>query len=124
LRILIAATDIPFLGEMEQALAQAGYKVIACTDGMEAWDYLASTVLPDLLITSIDLGPGMPPGTALGLHAHADKVPVIYTPKNAEMAGHADPDHGAVLARPFDVSSLVATAQRLLVGPPRPDDRR
>jgi hypothetical protein len=87
---------------------------IACTNGMEAWDYLANTALPDRLITSIDLGSGMPPGTALGMQAHSSKVPVIYIPETAEKAEHADPDHGAVLVRPFDVRSLVEAAQRLM----------
>jgi len=114
MRILIAETDLLFLREMKQALEEAGHQVTACNDGMGAWGYLASTAPPDLLVTRINLGPGMPPGTALGLHANSSKIPVIYIPESAEMAEHADPEHGAVLVQPFGAAVLVETMQRYL----------
>jgi CheY-like chemotaxis protein len=112
MHVLIAETNILLLREMKQALLQAGHQVTACNDGMGAWGYLASTAPPDLLITSINLGVGMPPGTALAMHARSRKIPIIYIPESADMAAHADPEHGAILLQPFGMTSLVETTQR------------
>jgi hypothetical protein len=68
-----------------------------------------------ILITGILLGVGIPPGTALGLRAHSQRIPVIYTPTDIERAGLADLEHGAVLIRPFAIDTLLATI-RWLVG--------
>jgi two-component system cell cycle response regulator CpdR len=116
MRILVAETDVPFLAEMKQALEQAGHDVTTFTNGMAAWDGLVSAVPPDLLVTRSHLGPGMPPGTALGLHAHSRQppIPVIYIPASVELAEHADPAHGAVLIKPFAVTDLVETVHQLL----------
>jgi two-component system, cell cycle response regulator CpdR len=117
MRILVAETDVPFLAEMKQALEQAGHDVTTFTNGMAAWNSLVSAVLPpDLLVTRAHLGPGMPPGTALGLHAHSRQppIPVIYIPASVELAKHADPAHGAVLIKPFAVTELVETVHQLL----------
>jgi DNA-binding response OmpR family regulator len=116
MRILVAETDLLFLREIKQALEQAGHHVTASIDAMGAWGYLAGIPPPDLLVTRFHLGPGMPPGTALGLHAHSchPRIPVIYIPASTERAEHADPEHGAVLVKPFAVTDLVATVHRLL----------
>ena len=116
MHVLVAETDVSFLAEMTQALEQAGHDVTAANNGMAAWDALMSAKPPDLLVTRFHLGPGMPPGTALGLRAHAchPRIPVIYIPASAEHAVHADPEHGAVLVKPFAVTELIATVQRLL----------
>ena len=119
MRILIAETDLVLLRRMKQALEQAGHDVTAANDGMGAWGYLASSNPPDLLVTRFRLGSGAPPGTALGLHARSSqpRIPVIYIPASAERAAHADPEHGAILIKPFAVTELVATVHRLLCGP-------
>jgi two-component system, cell cycle response regulator CpdR len=117
LRILVAETDLPLLAEISQALERAGYEVTACSDGMSAWDSLVGTAPPDLVVTRGHLGPGTPPGTALGLHAYScdPRIPVVYIPAGAaEPAEHADPEHGAVLVKPFAVTDLVATVNRLV----------
>jgi CheY-like chemotaxis protein len=116
MRILIAETDFLFLTEMKQTLERAGHSVIAATDGMGAWDYLVGAGPPDLLVTPIDFGPGMPPGTALGLHAQScqPRIPVIYIPATLELAEHADPEHGAILVKPFAIKDLAETVHRLL----------
>jgi DNA-binding response OmpR family regulator len=113
LRILIAETDLVLLAEMRQALEGAGHTVITSTDGMGAWDHLVSTSPPDLLVTRCDLGPGMPPGTALGLRAQSShpRIPVIYIPGSIERAEHVDPQHGTILVKPFSVADLVATVK-------------
>jgi DNA-binding response OmpR family regulator len=118
MHILLAETDLLCLREIRQALEQAGHHVTASTDGMGAWGYLVSAAPPDLLVTGLHLGAGMPPGTALGLHAHCcrPRIPVIYIPTSAE-ADYADPEHGAVLVKPFAVADLVATVRRLLTTP-------
>jgi DNA-binding response OmpR family regulator len=116
MRILIAETDLRLLTEMKQALEQAGHNVTASNNGMGAWGYLTSAEPPDLLVTRLRLGAGAPPGTALGLHAqlaHRPPIPVIYIPSDAERAKLADPEHGAVLVKPFALSELVATVHRL-----------
>jgi CheY-like chemotaxis protein len=116
MHILIAETDLLLLREMKQALEQAGHDVTIANDGMGAWGYLAGAAPPDLLVTRFRLGSGAPPGTALGEHAHTHQppIPVIYIPASVELARHADPEHGAVLVKPFAVADLVATANRLL----------
>jgi DNA-binding response OmpR family regulator len=118
MRILLAETDLLFLREMKQALEQAGHLVTESMDGMGAWGYLVGTAPPDLLVTRLHLGAGMPPGTALGLHAYCcrPRIPVIYIPTNAE-AAYADPEHGSILIKPFAVADLVATVHRLLIPP-------
>jgi CheY-like chemotaxis protein len=126
MRILIAETDLLFLREMKQALEQAGHHVTASNNGMEAWLCLTGTPPPDLVVTRFHLGSGMPPGTALGLHAYAShpRIPVIYIPASAERAEHADPEHGAVLVKPFAVTDLVATVDQLLVSASSPSRGR
>ena len=113
--ILIAETDVEPLKKMARALEQAGHRVTAATDGLQAWSALVGAVPPDLLVTRICLGNGKPPGTALGLraYAHDPPIPVIYIPANPELAQHADPAHGAVLTRPFTVSDLLRTVERV-----------
>jgi DNA-binding response OmpR family regulator len=114
--ILIAETDLQLLADMKDALEQAGHEVTVASDGMEAWGYLVNPIPPDLLVTRIHLGSGTPPGTALGLHAHSCDpcIPVIYIPGSADGATFANPEHGAILVKPFAVAELVATAGRLL----------
>jgi DNA-binding response OmpR family regulator len=117
MRLLIAETDLQFLAEMRQALELAGHEVVVAKDGMGAWGYLAGAAPPDLLVTRLHLGKGSPPGTALGLHAraHIPPIPVIYIPAGIEQAKLADPEHGAVLVKPFAVAELVETVRRLAV---------
>ena len=116
MRILIADTDLVCLGEMKQALEQAGHEVTMAGDGMSAWGHLTAAVPPDILVTRLDLGPKMPPGTALGRHAHSRQpcIPVIYIPTSVERSQHADPEHGEILVKPFAPATLVETIDRLL----------
>jgi DNA-binding response OmpR family regulator len=114
MRILIAETDLSFLAEMKQALERAGHAVIESHNGLQAWHHLTGATPPDLLVTRAHLGPGTPPGTALGLYAHASRIPVVYIPANADLARLAEPKHGAVLIKPFAPAELVATVNRLL----------
>ena len=118
MRILLAETDLLLMREMRQALEQAGHHVMASMDGMGAWGYLVGTIPPDLLVTGLHLGSAMPPGTALGLHAYCchPQIPVVYIPASIE-AEYANPEHGAILIKPFAVADLVATVHRLLIGP-------
>jgi DNA-binding response OmpR family regulator len=116
MRILIVETDLQFLAEMKQGFEQAGHQVTIANEGMGAWGYLTGTDPPDLLVTRLHLGSGSPPGTALGsqAQAHDPPIPVVYIPATAELAKLADPDHGAILTKPFTVAELVAAANRLL----------
>ena len=118
MRILVAETDLAFLAEVKRALEDSGHEVIVANDGMGAWGYLAGTAPPDLLVTRLHLGRGAPPGTALGMHAqsHIPRIPVIYIPSDAERAKLAEPEHGAVLVKPFLLEDLLATTKRLLGG--------
>jgi DNA-binding response OmpR family regulator len=113
--ILVVETDLPFLAEMKKALEQAGHEVAVANDGMGGWGYLTSVRPPDLLVTRVDLGRGSPPGTALGLHAQSWRpaIPVIYIPATFELACLVDPEHGAVLVKPFSVAELVEITRRL-----------
>ena len=114
MHVLIAETDPRLRYETVTALQNVGYKVTAASDGLLAWSYLTGPRPPSLLITQIRLGVGTPPGTALGLRAHSQRIPVIYTPTDIEMAGLADPEHGAVLVRPFAINDVLATIRRLV----------
>lgn len=115
MRILIAETDLVLLAEMRQALEGAGHTVITSSDGIRAWDHLVGTSPPDLLVTRCNLGPDMPPGTALGLRAQSShpRIPVIYIPGSVERAEQVDPQHGTILVKPFATVDLVATVQLL-----------
>jgi DNA-binding response OmpR family regulator len=115
-RILVAETNLLLLHDMKQALEQIGHEVIVMNDGMKAWVYLTGSTPPDLLVTCIDIGPGTPPGTALGMHARSrqPRIPVIYTPSRIDLAEYADPEHGAVLVKPFAIQDLVEAARHLL----------
>jgi CheY-like chemotaxis protein len=119
MRVLVAETDTRLLAEMKRALEHAGHEVTASNDGMGAWGYLADAPPPDVLVTRIHLGPGMPPGTALGMRAQSCQppIPVIYSPASVEGAEHADPEHGAVLIKPFAGTDLVETIDRLVGNP-------
>jgi CheY-like chemotaxis protein len=116
MRVLVAETDLRLLAEMKHALEHAGHEVTASNDGMGAWECLADGAPPDVLVTRIRLGPGMPPGTALGMRAQSSQppIPVVYIPASAERAEHADPEHGAVLIKPFAGADLVETIDRLM----------
>jgi DNA-binding response OmpR family regulator len=115
MRILMAESDLQFLAEMKPALEKAGHKVITASDGWMGWSLLTGPAPPALLITGLHLGTGAPPGTALGLraHAHRPRIPVVYVPTTPELAKLAHPDHGAVLSRPFVGAHLVALVHRL-----------
>jgi DNA-binding response OmpR family regulator len=116
MRILVAETDLPFLFEMQRALERAGHEVSVADNGMEAWDLLSGPEPPELLVTRFHLGEGQPPGTALGLLAYSchPRIPVLYIPASTERAMHADPDHGAILVKPFAVAELIAAVDRLV----------
>jgi DNA-binding response OmpR family regulator len=68
-RVLVAETDLLLLAEMRRALEHAGHDVIVADNGMVAWSNLACGAPPDLMVTRIHFGPGVPPGTALGMRA-------------------------------------------------------
>ena len=116
MRVLIAETDLALLQRMSQALERAGHEVAAASDGMQAWRQLTGAAPPDLVVTRLHLGPGTPPGTALGLRARSCEppIPVLYIPADAERAERADAGHGAVLAEPFSMAELAEAARRLL----------
>jgi CheY-like chemotaxis protein len=115
MRILLAEPDLQRLAAMRHVLEHAGHEVMVANDGMVAWDYLTGATQPDLLVTAMHLGVGLPPGTALGLQAqsHHPPVPVIYVPADADLAKLADHEHGAILQNPFEETELVATVNRL-----------
>jgi CheY-like chemotaxis protein len=116
MHILVAETDLSFLFEMQRALERAGHEVSVADNGMEAWDLLSGPEPPELLVTRFHLGEGQPPGTALGLRAYSGhpRIPVLYIPASTERAMHADPDHGAILVKPFAVAELIAAVDRLV----------
>jgi CheY-like chemotaxis protein len=117
MHILVADPDLALLRDIAQALEQVGHRVTKAGDGMTAWGYLLGIKPPDLLVTGIYLGPQMPPGTALGFHASActPRIPVLYLITGPEQAQLIDPDHGAVLLKPFLPASLTAIVHQLLI---------
>ena len=116
MHILVAETDSDFLHKMQHALQKAGYEVSVADNGMTAWQHLTSPAPPDLLVTRFRLSAGKPPGTALGAHAYSCQppIPVVYIPANVDQAKYADPEHGIVLIKPFNLADLVATVRHLL----------
>ena len=116
MRILIAESNLQLLAQMRHALGEAGYSVLGASDVWLALGFLTGPAPPNLLVTGLPLGSGSQPGTVLSMRAQAQRprIPVLYVPATSELAKFANPDHGAVLIKPFAASEFVATVSRLL----------
>jgi two-component system OmpR family response regulator len=114
--VLVADDDEDIVHLVAWALRDAGYDVVATTDGLEA---LRTTVRdrPDLLV--LDLGmPALEGDQVLRiLHARGDAPPIIFLTARASAEDRAEGLRmGAAdyMIKPFDVTELVARVQNAL----------
>jgi CheY-like chemotaxis protein len=99
---------------MAIALQQAGCRVTALTNSLDAVNALDAAPSPDLLITRIQFPDGQPHGIALARMAWVKwgDIKVIITGR-PEFADHAE-GVGTFLPNPVDVTQLVEIATQLL----------
>jgi len=125
--ILLADDSAPAKNLGKKILEDAGYAVIACSNGLEAKRKMDETT-PDLAIFDIF----MPGYTGLELcqrlrgNPATAAVPVILTVGKLEPYRAEDGEQvhaNAVLTKPFGDEELVAAVRRL-IGAPTPDDRK
>jgi DNA-binding response OmpR family regulator len=114
--VLVADDDEDILNLVAWALRDAGYHVIATTDGLQA---LRTSVAeaPDLLV--LDMGmPALEGDQVLRiLQAKGDAPPVIFLTAHASAEDRAEGLRmGAAdyMIKPFDVTELVARVQNAL----------
>jgi DNA-binding NtrC family response regulator len=117
-RLVLVVDDEPdLLGIMERALCDAGYGVLAASDGLRALG-LAERVTPDILVTDLRME---------GLNGF--DLARLVTAKHPEtrvlLVSGGDPDHTQVpwplVRKPFSLERFVEAVDRLLETPgPRP----
>ena len=102
-------------------LMEAGFTVREAEDGDQASVLIAQEPTAyTLLVTDIHM-PGTLDGLAVArlLHAQCPGLPVIYTTARPDVLNHLQPlgPKEILLQKPFDLSDLLAVAQRLLGHP-------
>lgn len=114
IHVLIAEDEEGLLEILEVNLASAGYRVTTALDGIAAWRAFDSD-RPDLLVLDLNL-PKMSGFRLLELVRSESDVPVLiltaYDFAEAEEVARHRPD--AFMNKPFEVSDLIATADRLV----------
>ena len=118
-RILIV-DDTPFIRDLLRLILEdSGYEVHEAHDGGEAIAQMRD-LLPDLVITELMMP--VISGRQLVHHLRSDRrtaaVPILVlssNPNAAQVARSAN----AVVGKPFDKASLVATVNSLVLGPER-----
>jgi CheY-like chemotaxis protein len=94
-----------------------GYVCLPAQDAGEALQLLEGGQIPDLMVIDVRL-PGLSgPELALRIHTRDPRIPVLFV--SGWVDGLADPAlldrmHWAFLAKPYNPSTLVGTAQRML----------
>ncbi|MBN1656921.1 MAG: response regulator [Anaerolineae bacterium] len=112
--VLIVEDEEGLLEILEVNFQSAGYRVTTAADGVSAWHAFASEH-PDLLVLDLNL-PKITGFRLLELVRSESQVPVLiltaYDFAQAEEIAQHRPD--AFITKPFDVKSLIATANGLL----------
>lgn len=116
-KILLAEDDQSMLGFLTKALENAGHKVTASKDGLEALDHLLQGENFDLLLTDIVM-PGID-GIELSQKAStiAPNMKVMFITGFAGMTKDRDepaPQDAKVMSKPFHLNDLVKQVDTLL----------
>ena len=121
MRYVLIAEDDPDVAELLRQVLRSRLDVAteAVANGALVMDALV-TRRPDLLILDIDL-PGLNGLDVFDLvrnDRHWHGVPILFLTATPEKASTANASTGVheILAKPFDVDSLLSTAERLMDG--------
>lgn len=125
--VLLVEDEEGLLEILEVNFSSAGYRVTTAADGVSAW-HAFDAGRPDLLVLDLNL-PRMTGFRLLELVRRESSLPVLiltaYDFAEAEEIARYRPD--AFVTKPFEVTDLIATADRLVgrrqerksAGPPR-----
>jgi DNA-binding response OmpR family regulator len=121
--VLIVEDESGLLEILELNFRSAGYRVLGAGDGVTAWQAFAQTQ-PDLLVLDLNL-PRMSGFRLLELVRSESYVPVLiltaYDFAEAEEVAQFRPD--AFVKKPFDVQTLIGTANQLIGRSPPAEQR-
>ena len=100
-----------------EVLDEAGYCVLEAGDGDEALDVLASHGEVQLLFTDLNL-PGSIDGLALAeiVHRRWPHIRLLVTSGRRRLSDGQIPDDGHFVAKPYQLSRLVAEVQTMIGG--------
>lgn len=121
-QMILVVEDSPDIRRLvEHILSQGGYKVTAASDGLSGWNAFGR-VHPDLVLLDVNL-PGID-GIELcqRIKRTSPKTPVIILTVQAEMEAvkrGLEAGANAYLAKPFEISRLMATVSNALRTPIR-----
>jgi CheY-like chemotaxis protein len=118
-QVLIAEDDDHMRDALQEILSEAGYRVIAAEDGLEALDWL-SRVPVDLIIVDI-LMPGL--GGAELIKRLRDTsewatTPIMVLSGYADLTRYRDLPVDSVQLKPFELSDFLDKVNQL-IGPPQ-----
>ncbi|NJC74301.1 response regulator [Planosporangium thailandense] len=120
-RVVIAEDDPDLRALYSRALTRQGHSVVLCGDGSSAYDHVRREH-PDLLLTDVDMPPGMN-GLELAAAVHADPsvadIPILLVTGGwAEVDDARTPGVVALLRKPFSPRELVGHVEAALAGAP------
>ena len=113
---ILLVEDEPLLGElMTEALTDKGFEVHVTSDASGALCYLLSGADVDLMFTDIDLGEGMD-GAALAQLAREMRpsLPIVYASGRRSMDQFATVAGSVFLPKPYSLSDVDATLDRMI----------
>ena len=117
--ILVVDDEESSLQLLQEALEVAGYRVFTASDGVQAWDALASGRLKDVALLLTDLVMPNMDGMELArkvTHEYPD-LPILFMSGYADDIVYANQDMAKVasfLPKPFDVGMLQRRVRELV----------
>lgn len=114
-RLLLVEDELLIRMWMAECLAEAGFVVVEAEDGDQAMALMDQPDGFDLLITDIQM-PGRADGNAVATRAKQryPGLPVIYASGRRESLKNEIRECDAFVAKPFNVTMILTTAQRVL----------
>jgi CheY-like chemotaxis protein len=115
-RVLVVDDEPIVLGLMRRALADAGYGVLAATNGIEALE-LAATAVPrvDAVVTDVQMPQMGGEALAAALRQADPNLPILFV--SGFNGGPAPTLPGPFLAKPFTPDQLVSAVGLLVMVP-------
>ena len=114
-RLLLVEDELLIRAWMAECLSEAGYDVVEAEDGDHALALMDQPDAFDLLITDIQM-PGQADGNAVATRAKQryPGLPVIYASGRPESLKNEVRPCDAFVCKPFNVTMILTTAQRVL----------